>query len=85
MVAVAEQFTRLENKGHYYLGLCPLHPEAHHSFAVYPNPGGKGRCFCFHEYRGGDAVSLYAEVRKLSYGQALRELRETDQITRSQS
>ena len=76
VVTIAEQFTSLKSKGHYYVGLCPLHPEEHHSFAVYPNPNGKGRWFCFHEYRGGDAISLYAEMKGLSYAQAARELRQ---------
>ena len=76
VVTIAEQFTSLKSKGHYYVGLCPLHPEEHHSFAVYPNPNGKGRWFCFHEYRGGDAISLYAEMKGLSYAQAARALRQ---------
>ncbi len=76
LVAVAREFTELEDRGHYYLGLCPLHPEQHHSFAVYPNPGGKPRWFCFHDYQGGDAVSLYAKMKGLSYREALKQLRE---------
>ena len=79
IVAVAGQFTQLENKGHYYVGLCPLHPETHHSVAVYPNPGRVGRWFCFHEYRGGAAVSLYAEMKGLSYREALAALRASAQ------
>lgn len=75
IAAVASRFTQLEKRGSYYLGLCPLHPEAHHSFAVYPHSGKGGRWFCFHEHRGGDAVSLYAEVKGLSYRQAWEELR----------
>jgi len=74
LVAVAGLFTELSDRGHYYTGLCPLHPESHHSFAVYPNPGGVGRWMCFHAYRGGDAVSLYAEVKGISYQDALGEL-----------
>jgi hypothetical protein len=75
VVAVASLFTALKDRGHYYTGLCPLHPESHHSFAVYPNPGEVGRWICFHEYKGGDAVGLYAEVKGISYKEALRELR----------
>ena len=78
VVTMAERFTQLERKGHYYVGLCPLHPEAHHSFAVYPNQGRRGRWFCFHEYRGGDAISLYAEMKGLSYRQAWEELRQQE-------
>lgn len=80
IVAVASQFTQLQNKGHYYVGLCPLHPERHHSFAVYPNPGRIGRWFCFHEYRGGDAISLYAEMTGLSYREAWATLREMELV-----
>ena len=40
VVSIARMFTELEWKGHYYVGLCPLHAESHHSFAVYPNQGG---------------------------------------------
>jgi len=72
---VARLFTELKDRGHYYTGLCPLHPESHHSFAVYPNPGEAGRWVCFHEYKGGDAVGLYAEVKGISYKEALKELR----------
>ncbi|NLF15200.1 MAG: hypothetical protein GX597_25705 [Anaerolineaceae bacterium] len=75
IVVVASRFTPLEKRGSYYVGLCPLHPEEHHSFAVYPHSVKGGRWFCFHEYRGGDAVSLYAEVKGLSYRQAWEELR----------
>jgi hypothetical protein len=75
VVAVAGLFTDLKDRGHYYTGLCPLHPESHHSFAVYPNPGDVGRWVCFHEYKVGDAVGLYAEVKGISYKDALRELR----------
>jgi len=74
VVKVAEMFTQLEKRGSYFVGLCPLHPEEHHSFAVYPNPGRRGRWMCFHEYRGGDVVSLYAEIKGISYKEALREL-----------
>ena len=55
VVEMASRFTELEDRGSYYLGLCPLHAEEHHSFAVYPNPGGVGQWYCFHEGRGGDA------------------------------
>jgi len=75
VVAVASLFTELKDKGHYYIGLCPLHPESHHSFAVYPNPGEVGRWVCFHEYKVGDAVGLYAEIKGMSYKEALRELK----------
>jgi hypothetical protein len=75
VVAVARLFTELTDRGHYYTGLCPLHPESHHSFAVYPNPGDVGRWVCFHEYKVGDAVGLYTEVKGISYKDALRELR----------
>ena len=75
VVSVASLFTELKDRGHYYTGLCPLHPESHHSFAVYPNPGDVGRWVCFHEYKVGDAVGLYAEVKGISYKDALRELR----------
>ena len=74
VVSVASMFTELEERGHYYVGLCPLHPESRHSFAVYPNPGSVGRWHCFHDGRGGDAVSLYAEMKGLSYREALAEL-----------
>jgi hypothetical protein len=75
VVAVAGLFTELKDRGHYYTGLCPLHPESHHSFAVYPNPGDVGRWVCFHEHKVGDAVGLYAEVKGISYKDALGELR----------
>lgn len=58
VVAVARLFTELSDRGHYYTGLCPFHPESRHSFAVYPNPGDVGRWVCFHEYKIGDAVGL---------------------------
>jgi hypothetical protein len=75
VVSVASLFTELKDRGHYYTGLCPLHPESHHSFAVYPNPGEVGRWVCFHEYKVGDAVGLYVEVKGISYKEALKELR----------
>ena len=74
VVEIARLFTELEARGHYYVGLCPLHPESQPSFAVYPNPGGVGRWHCFHEDRGGDAVSLYAEIKGLTYRRARAEL-----------
>ena len=80
VVAVAGLFTKLKDRGHYYTGLCPLHPESHHSFAVYPNPEGVGRWVCFHEFKVGDAVSLYAEVKSISYKKALRELKKMGMI-----
>ena len=74
MVEMASRFTDLENRGSYYLGLCPLHPETHHSFAVYPNPGGIGRWVCFHDNESGDAISLYARMKQIGYRQACEEL-----------
>ncbi|MFH1601575.1 MAG: CHC2 zinc finger domain-containing protein [Candidatus Shapirobacteria bacterium] len=81
VVAVARLFTQLEDRGAYYTGLCPLHEESHHSFAVYPNPGGVGRWVCFHDFRVGNAVSLYAEVKGLSYRSALKDLERMGMIS----
>ena len=74
VVEMARRFTELEDRGTYYTGLCPLHPEEHHSFAVYPNPGGIGRWVCFHDGVSGDAISLYAKVKGIEYRDAVDEL-----------
>ena len=76
VVEMASRFTELEDRGSYYLGLCPLHPEKHHSFAVYPNPGGSGRWVCFHDNESGDAIALYARMKQIGYREACEELRE---------
>lgn len=76
IITIASMFTELKPRGKYFVGCCPLHPEAHPSFAVYPNDeSGQGRWYCFHEGRGGDSVSLYARVKGISYREALAELK----------
>ena len=73
IIRIASMFTNLNEHGSYLTGKCPLHPEKNDSFAVYPNTN---RWYCFHDSRGGDAVSLYAEIKGIDYEQAKSEIME---------
>jgi hypothetical protein len=70
------QYVELDAAGR---GLCPFHGDVHPSFAV---DRKRGFWTCFHEvnpktgrYLGGDAVEFYRRLKRLSYQQAISELR----------
>ena len=75
IIKVASLFTELHPRGRYFTGKCPLHPEKNDSFAVYPNTN---RWYCFHDSRGGDAVSLFAELKGVTYDEAREILKHED-------
>jgi DNA primase len=56
ILAVAEDHTRLQRRGHRWVGLCPLHREKTPSFTTDPD---QGLFYCFGCGAGGDAIKLH--------------------------
>lgn len=60
-------------RGKHHWVVCPFHKEKTPSMVIYPGMRGY---FCFGCGKAGDAVDLYAQVRKISMGDAAKELAE---------
>src|SRR5947208_13534476 len=60
-------------KGSEFVGLCPLHDEAHPSFYVYPH---KNLFYCHGCGRGGDLIRFVELSQRLSFRQSLSYLRQ---------
>ncbi|WPU96228.1 CHC2 zinc finger domain-containing protein [Mucilaginibacter sabulilitoris] len=73
LIGLAGEFTELESNGKGFKGLCPLHSERVPSFTILPN----GKAWkCFNCKKGGNAVALVREIKKLSFPEAIDYLAE---------
>jgi hypothetical protein len=61
---------RIVRRGNRLHANCPLHPDTHASFVVYPDDHGH----CFGCDWHGDQVDLYAVLHRLTVGEAIKEL-----------
>lgn len=68
---VVGEFVELKKSGANYKGLCPFHADTNPSFVVNPN---KNICKCFVCGAGGNAASFYSKIKKISFGEAVKEL-----------
>jgi hypothetical protein len=59
----------LEDKGEYYVGLCPLHSETNPSFTVYPKTQ-RYHCWAC-DPNGGDIIDLYMKLHNTNFKTAL--------------
>ena len=71
IVDVIGQFIKLHKSGANYFGLCPFHPDNHASLSVSP----KKRIFkCFSCGTSGNVINFVQKYKKISYGQAIKEV-----------
>nr|WP_307776164.1 DNA primase [uncultured Cetobacterium sp.] len=68
---VVGEFVDLKKAGANYKGLCPFHQDNNPSFVVSPS---KNICKCFVCGAGGNAIKFYSEYKKISFGEAVKEL-----------
>jgi DNA primase len=73
IVEVASEFTALRRQGTNLIGLCPYHSEKTPSFSVSPE---KNFYHCFGCKKGGDAIKLVAELKSVSFVEAVSYLAE---------
>jgi DNA primase len=73
LVAVVQQFVRLQKRGRSFTGLCPFHKEKTPSFHVNDE---RGFYHCFGCKASGDAIRFVQEMQGLSFIDAVRELAE---------
>ena len=76
--------TLLESAGHYpvstyrdkALYICPIpgHSETKPSFTVYDKPGSYQNYYCFGCKKSGDVISLYANMKSVSWSRSLESL-----------
>ncbi len=71
LVAVVQQFVRLQKRGRSFTGLCPFHKEKTPSFHVNDE---RGFYHCFGCKASGDAIRFVQEMQGLSFVEAVREL-----------
>lgn len=71
IVDIIETVVRLKKRGKNYQGLCPFHNEKTPSFNVNPE---KQIYKCFGCGKGGDVFTFLVEYKKISFGDAIREL-----------
>lgn len=71
LVAVVQQFVRLQKRGRSFTGLCPFHKEKTPSFHVNDE---RGFYHCFGCKASGDAIRFVQEMQGLSFIEAVREL-----------
>jgi DNA primase len=71
IVDVIGQFIKLHKSGANYFGLCPFHHDNHASLSVSP----KKRIFkCFSCGTSGNVINFVQKYKKISYGQAIKEV-----------
>lgn len=68
---VVGEFVELKKSGSSYKGLCPFHADTNPSFVVNPN---KNICKCFVCGAGGNAITFYSKIKKISFPEAVAEL-----------
>ena len=77
IVAIAGQITRLRKKKNSLWGRCPFCNDKGKHFAVKED---KQIYYCFNCRRAGDAISLYTDMKGVTYGTAVKELAELQGI-----
>lgn len=77
IVAIAGQITRLRKKKNSLWGRCPFCNDKGKHFAVKED---KQIYYCFNCRRAGDAISLYKDMKGVTYGTAVRELAELNGV-----
>lgn len=71
IVDIVGQFIKLRKSGSNYFGLCPFHPDNHASLSVSP----KKRIFkCFSCGTSGNVINFIQKFKKISYGQAIKDI-----------
>lgn len=65
--------TRLKRRGKEFVGKCPFHKEKTPSFMVDPK---KGLYYCHGCHRGGDAIKYLQELHGLSWGEAIKKVKD---------
>lgn len=68
---VVGEFVELKKSGANYKGLCPFHADSNPSFVVNPN---KNICKCFVCGTGGNPITFYSKIKKISFNEAVGEL-----------
>jgi DNA primase len=68
LVAIAGEYTRLEKRGGDYWGCCPFHHESTPSFHIIPL---RKMYHCFGCGVGGDAITFYKEIEKLTFSESV--------------
>ncbi len=71
IVALIGEYTRLEKRSGDWWGCCPFHHEKTPSFHVQP---AKKMYYCFGCHEGGDAVTFYKTIEKVTYAEAVKTL-----------
>jgi DNA primase len=64
-------YTPLKKAGRSFKGLCPFHQEKTPSFVVFPD---SQNFHCFGCGKGGDIFTVYMEIERVDFREALREL-----------
>lgn len=73
IVSVVQGYITLKKRGQNWIGLCPFHTEKTPSF----NVNAQRQIFkCFGCGKGGNVFSFVAEMEKIGYGDAIRQLAE---------
>lgn len=71
IVDVISKYVQLTKKGANYFGLCPFHPDTNPSMSV----SSKKKIFkCFSCGVGGNVITFVQKFKKISFGQAVKEL-----------
>jgi len=71
VVDVVSSYLSLQKKGKDYIALCPFHDDSNPSMHVSKE---KQMFKCFVCGTGGDAISFVSKYRRISYGEAMREV-----------
>ncbi|MFI3257386.1 MAG: DNA primase [Spirochaetales bacterium] len=71
MVALVNEYTRLENRGGDYWGCCPFHNEKTPSFHIIPD---RKMFHCFGCQAGGSLIQFYMQAEKVSFYDATHAL-----------
>ncbi|GMO45120.1 MAG: DNA primase [Treponemataceae bacterium] len=71
MVALVNEYTRLEKRGGSWWGACPFHNEKTPSFKIDP---AQKVYYCFGCHAGGSVINFYQEIEKVSFVEAVQAL-----------
>ncbi|MCS7183965.1 MAG: DNA primase [Patescibacteria group bacterium] len=71
IVELVSNYLELKKAGNYYKGLCPFHQDRNPSFFVSPQ---KQIFKCFGCNTGGDVITFYMKIEKLTFSEAVKSL-----------
>ena len=77
LVAIAEKYVRLEQRGSNYWGCCPFHHEKTPSFTI---NAAKQFYYCFGCHKSGDVIKFVMEMESLDFNDAVKLLAERAHI-----